>query len=188
MEPKALSTFRLGIDCWQNEDTFSRWLDSLEPFRHGFDDIALFTQMTHAVLSLEILKTNLQVVPERFAALRERGFGAGLNHLCTMGFFLENRRHVPRGIPFYINADGRPNPGRLCPSTPEYREKFMRPLMHLLAATHPDFIWLDDDNNGCCMCDFCMARFNARYQTRETRESLTASLVNGSWEERIAAR
>ncbi len=185
---KSHVTYRISPFLWLDDARFEELLEELDANRDGFDDAALFTGFVHSPISLATMAERCAILPERLNALRAHGFGAGINLLCAIGFFPENLEDVPAGIPHFTYFDGQENAGSFCPNSEIYQRDYLAPVLTMLARTGPDFIWLDDDHRGNCLCDDCLARFNAATGHRHSRETLPRALNTGTPAEQVAAR
>jgi len=185
---KARITYRVSPSLWLDAGHFDELLAELEANRDGFDDVALFTAFTHSPVSLDTLRRRCETLPARLAALRARGFGAGINLLCAVGFFPENLDDIPAGIPFFTYLDGSENHGSFCHTSEVYRREYLTPMLDMLARTGPDFLWLDDDNRGHCFCDRCLALFRAETGLSHTRDTLRQAFQSGNRAEQTALR
>ena len=182
-------SYRISYSFLTNDRRFDELVAELEKNRAGFDSLALFTSTTHSVVSLDLMRSRCDVLKKRMAELKQHGWEVGIDLLCTVGFFKEFADAIPAGLVNHTTMDGVPCPGTCCPNHENYRRDYLAPLLQLLVATEPSFIWLDDDNSKlACWCDGCLELFNRRQGTRYTREQLHAAFNAGTWEARLALR
>lgn len=179
-------SFRICASLWLDEGFFGDLLDLFDRFDGIKDDIVLFTSDTHAPLSLESMRERAPIIADRLAKIRERGYGAGVNILTTIGHHEENfSGSLTGGFTRMTNIQGEVSRAVLCPNDERSRD-YIRQLYEIIASCKPDYIWIDDDvrfghmpiGNGC-FCDNCLGIFESESGTRFTRESLRDAFNNG---------
>lgn len=166
---RAHVSYRLTVQLWEKDEDFEQLLRVIESTAMA-DEFALFTNDNHTPPPLEIMRPRFAILKRRIATLKERGYRAGINHLCTLGHAYENVRHAATCGRWMVSSSGLQCPGNFCPSDPEWRESYIRECYTLAAECHPDFIWIDDDvrlsNHGKiydfgCFCPECFPRLSA---------------------------
>ena len=123
----------------------------------------------------------------RMETLRKEGFSAGINILGTIGHHGED---LPNGLwdkyTYMTGEKGDVCRGVYCMNDESFIREYVRPVYAVLAESHPDFIWIDDDirymhmpiGNGC-FCNNCIKKFNRENSTSYTREELVSALNFG---------
>jgi hypothetical protein len=193
---KAFVSFRIGPAQSLPEARFRRLLDMLERYRGVTDEISFFTADTHAPLPLDVFQERVKILSERMRLARERGYGAGINILATMGHHEENLENSLRGnFTPVTDIDGRVCRGSYCPNDENLR-RYVREIYRAAAAAEPDFIWIDDDVRLAghmplhltCFCDNCLAIFEKETGMKHTRESFKRAVNDGPVEEKLRLR
>lgn len=167
----ATVTWRIHDGWWRDDATFETFLRFFDEHRLT-GKIALFTGHSHAPAPLKFFEENAPLLKRRLAALRARGFRAGLNNLCTVGHAdeeVDKAASVP-GAALFTDWEGRVSKTCGCPNDAVWRRDYVAPLYRILASTEPDFIWTDDDfrllGHGAavrgCFCAGCLKRLGAK--------------------------
>ncbi|MDA0990722.1 MAG: hypothetical protein O3A51_08230 [Verrucomicrobia bacterium] len=149
------------------------------------DEVAFFeTVSNHLFLPLEFFREVANVLRQRIVTLKRDGIpSVGINVLTTIGHVDEGWDVFER-LPFQamVGHDGSISKGSACPNSPELRQ-YIADKYSLLAATGPDFIWVDDDirmhSHGIeygCFCSSCLAIFSNETNRTFERESLMSEL------------
>jgi len=115
---KSRITQRIIPSIWLSECNFVDLLEILDENRAGVDDVMLFLNYTHSPCSLKMVCDRVELLKKRLRTLHEHGFGAGIDLLCTVGFFPENLHDMPKGIPHFVCPSGEENPGSFCHNSP----------------------------------------------------------------------
>ncbi len=191
---KKLNSIRITPPNWEDEACFNGLLELLKTYDCAIRDITLFTSYTHAPLTLTELEKRLVVLKQRMAKAREAGFRAGINILATIGHHCEDLDNSLQGAyTFMTGIHGDVCKGSYCMNDQKFLEEYVVPAYTMLANTHPDFIWVDDDVRYghmpvglCCFCDTCIDIFNRENGTNHTRETLKQELDDGNIELRKA--
>jgi hypothetical protein len=182
-------SYRVSYYFLTDDARFSELVDELEKNRSGFESLMLFTATTHSVVSLDVMRSRGAVLKQRISELKSHGWEVGIDLLCAVGFFKEFREAIPAGFINYTMMNGEVNQGAFCPNHEKYRQEYLAPLLQLLVATVPDFIWLDADScRPACWCDHCLHLFNRRQGTDHSRDQLHAAFNAGTLEKRLELR
>ena len=162
-------SYRLTVQLWEKDEDFNELLQTIEATGMA-TEFAFFSNNNHTPPPMDIMRARFAILKRRVAAMHERGWKAGINHLCTLGHTYENVRHAATGGQLMVYSSGKPCPGNFCPADPVWRENYIRECYTLAAECHPDFIWIDDDlrlaNHGGvydfgCFCPSCFPRLSA---------------------------
>lgn len=167
----ASVTWRVGGGMWIKDESFAKMLDFFRQ-QKVTGRVAMFIATGHSPGKLELLKEQIDVLARRCRQLRELGYEAGPNILCTIGQGVEGLDLMERipGAQFLVGAKGDVSRSRHCFRDQVWREKYIRPLYEMLAKAEPDFIWMDDDMRLIwndvpgpgCFCPNCLALLKAR--------------------------
>lgn len=184
MEKPPLNSFRVAYENWYDEKRFQDILDLFDKHRHSIDQIALFTSATHAPLTIDEMNHRVYILTKRIVTAKEHGYSCGINILATIGHHCEDLKHS-LNLPYYrmTNIECEVCEGSFCMNDSNFIEGYVKPVYTLLAYSHPDFIWIDDDvryshwpiGNGC-FCDNCIDIFNRDNGSKHSRESLKVAL------------
>ncbi len=183
-EQYHLHSIRVAYENWLYDDRFNHLIHLLKEYRCGITDIALFTTATHSPLNSEIFSSRIDVIGKRLSAIREAGFGAGINHLTTIGHHCEDLESgLGDKYTYMTNITGEVCHGSYCMRNPRFIRGYVVPCYIKMSEVHPDFIWIDDDvryghipiGYGC-FCDHCISVFNEKHGYTYTRETLRAAL------------
>jgi len=174
--------WRIGDGQWETDAQFERLLELLRSYRGAVDEVSLFvgeTATSHAYTPLEKLAGHLERAGLRMRQLKADGFDVvGFNMWPTPGSEYGGDASCLPALPFQpmVGYDGTVAASTACMKTAEFRT-YIRKKYALLAAQHPDFIWVDDDVRMAhlgvpypCFCPTCLAAFG---DGQWTRESLT---------------
>ncbi len=193
---KASVCFRIGEPVWANAARFTELLDLFDANRGVTDEVTLFTSETHPPLPLDEILRRADVLRERMAAARARGYRSGVNPLATIGHHEENLANSLAGeyTPM-TDPDGNVCRGSFCPNDARLRE-YIAKVYVTLAQSKPDYIWIDDDVRlfghmpigACCFCDTCVKLFSDRSGASFTRDALRDALGGGALQERMKLR
>jgi len=190
MKERHLHSIRVSDENWRHEDRFTHLLRLLKEYPGGITQMALFTTGTHIPMTFETFRERLAVIEKRLEEIRKAGFSAGINHLTTIGHHCED---LDAGLKdqytYMTNIHGEVCHGSYCMRNPKFLREYVVPCYTMMANTHPDFIWIDDDvryghmpiGNGC-FCDGCIAAFNEKHGFTYTRETLRAALYENNTE------
>lgn len=179
-----------------NGDQIKELLAELESSPRLVEDIVFFTSYFHCPRTLEDTRAKAAQIASTFPSVRAAGYRAGINHLCTMGHIDENLSiMVDPTLPRITGMRGEVCQGTLCANDPRMHD-YVRESYEILAHTHPDIIWVDDDvringhmpAHGGCFCDGCVADFSKEIGEEFTRESLVAALDDDNEERRERLR
>ncbi|MBR4072425.1 MAG: hypothetical protein IKK24_00665 [Clostridia bacterium] len=177
---KTVNSIRVAVDNWLNEERFNKLLEILKKYPGEIGQVALFTQNYHTPMPLEVAKEYAEIMKVRMQKIREAGFSAGINVLCTIGHHNENLENCYCDDSYRMtNIKGDVCEGSYCMRDPRFWENYVKPVYRLFAKAEPEFIWIDDDvrcdhfpiGRGC-FCDGCIAKFNEKYGYNYTRETL----------------
>lgn len=195
MIDKAFISFRISTSLWMDKQSFDNLLSLFAGFPEITDDIVLFTADTHAPLPLEMIRARANILIDRMNTIRNRGYGAGVNILSTIGHHEENLTHSLSGdYTRMTNIHSKVSQGVLCPNDEQARD-YIKQLYEIIVSTGPDYIWIDDDirfghmpiENGC-FCDKCLAIFEEESGIRFDRDLLSKSFNHEPLEEQNKIR
>jgi hypothetical protein len=196
MMSSASNCFRIGSTQWLPEQLFTDLLDLLDLHRASADELTFFTSDTHPPLPLDTMQRRMEIVADRMAAARERGWRTGINILSTIGHHEENQPHSLDG-PYQrmVDSHGVPSMGVFCPNDERLRD-YIREIYGYMVEAEPAYIWIDDDVRllghkpimETCFCDFCLTRFSETTGTSWTRGVLRAAFDIGPVEQRLNLR
>jgi hypothetical protein len=176
---------RLQKDAWQDDECFQDVYDFLHKYRDTVDEITLMSGSPDYRIheSIETIREESLLLKARMDRLREAGFtSVGINVLITLGHIDETT--APNVGPFHkiVGYRGDTSATCCCPTYEDFLE-FTEEKYRCYARATPDFLWVDDDIklfwNGVpfgCFCPNCMDRFNRKYGTAYTRETLVAAM------------
>ncbi|MDD4774432.1 MAG: hypothetical protein PHZ09_12655 [Eubacteriales bacterium] len=180
----TINSIRVAYENWLYEDRFNGLIALLKKYPGAIGQVALFTSSYHPPLPIDETAVRCDIMKERMRSLREAGFKAGINILGTIGHHNENLDHCYRSEANRMtNIHGHICEGSFCMRDKRFIDDYIKPVYTMLAKTHPDFIWVDDDvrcghmpiGNGC-FCDICIKDFNNAHGYSYTRDSLRAAL------------
>jgi len=184
MTKRNLHSIRVAVDNWLHEDQLEHLLRLLGEYPCGITQMALFTTTTHIPMTLQTFAERLAIIEKRLEMIREAGFSAGINHLTTIGHHCEDLgAGLKDQYTYMTNIKGEVCQGSYCMRNEKLLKEYIVPCYTMMANTHPDFIWIDDDiryghmpiGNGC-FCDGCIKAFNEKHGFTYTRETLHAAL------------
>ncbi|HUH47982.1 MAG TPA: hypothetical protein VLZ54_12560 [Arenibacter sp.] len=192
---KSFISFRIGPALSLSEGRFTELLDLFDKYKGVTDDITFFSSVTHAPLPVEVFNSRMEVLRDRMAVARGRGYRTGVNILTTIGHHNEDLPNSLKGE--YTNMtgiDGNISEGSFCPNDDNLRE-YIRGIYRVTAEAGPDYIWIDDDirmghmeiGYGC-FCDNCLRIFKNEGGTEYTRESISRAFGEGSVEDKLQLR
>jgi hypothetical protein len=193
---RARFSLRIGIGLWSHRQRLAELLDWCRDYRALLDEVALFTSATHAPLPLPELERRTQALRAVLPRFRALGLDAGVNHLATLGHADEDvERALREPWQRFTGPDGLTAQACYCASDPHVMAYVGR-CYELLAATDPDFLWVDDDlrleSRGPvrfgCFCSACLSAFGERTSRPWTRAELVAALNAAPFDERLAWR
>ena len=183
---RANVSLRVSCFLWAHEDRLRELLELLRGCRGAIDEVAFFTAFTHPPLPLGVVRERAAILEGVMPRFREIGLAAGINHLATIGHLDEN---LPNSLDepwqHLVDIGGGVSRSCYCAADPQVRE-YVRASYAALAASKPDFIWVDDDVRLeshspsvtlACFCDRCVAGFSAETGRQWTREELEAALL-----------
>lgn len=184
----ASVTYRFSQANWVPDDAFTNLVAFLLEHRTT-GKVALFTCDQHSPPALDRVLSLMPVLERRMATLRDLGYEAGINHLCTIGQTEEGVAYAEKmaGTEPFTSANGGKSLTNRCPNDRVWRERYVRPIYEALARTKPDFIWIDDDLRMAwhgtaaglaCFCPNCMKRIRERLGYAGDREGLEAFLAD----------
>ena len=179
------TSLRIPYFCYYQDDVFEKPLEFLKPYVGVVDEIAMFVEYSHrGYWPLDGQRSLAKVLKNRVEAYHEAGIkSVGLNILDTIGH-LDEAWDLMEKPPMQtmVGPTGQVSLSCLCPNTEELRSYTAERYAILLQAK-PDFVWIDDDFRvtnhgpaGPCYCPGCIAKYNAKYQRKETFESLTTAV------------
>ena len=145
--------------------------------------IAKYDFETGEVFDLPLLRENI-------AWLRESGISPAIWAGETLGH--GGLLHDPKGkdgnpaLTPLRNFDGEDQGGTRCPTDARFVENLLK-IFRTLAATHPDYILIDDDFRmsyrgrvHACVCDAHLAEMSRRYGAPVTREAVRDAVMHGA--------
>jgi len=194
---KQLHGLRVAYENWLEKDRFDALLHLLETYDTGVTQVALFSSAVHTPLTLVETQIRADIMRERIAVLKEKGFMAGINILATIGHHQEDLDHTV-GAPYrtMVGRNGEKTRGTFCMNDQSYLENYVAEIYGIYSRTGTQFIWIDDDirqghmpiGEGC-FCDRCIEIFNKKHGFSYTRESLVKALSeDGDQPEKVALR
>ncbi|MBO4298313.1 MAG: hypothetical protein J5998_05900, partial [Clostridia bacterium] len=180
-------SYRIGKISWEPDAGFEHLLSVIRRWPSAIDEIALFVDYSHhGYYPLEEYEALAPLLKARMQAIRDAGVpSVGINVLCTIG-------HLDEGFdwlahpPFQtaVGHDGSTSISCMCLRSPEFLAYIERKYA-ILAASAPDFIWIDDDARMQhhaveypCFCHRCVETFSRRVGAAYKRETLVAALEN----------
>jgi hypothetical protein len=166
IEHKALSlAHRIPQEHWMADDRFALLEKFLGAYRGVVDEIALCNDYG-SWPPLERIAQDNPTLKHRIVQLKAQGWRTGINVGVTMGHGNTDDPLMPP-LPFQaaIGHDGKVSNACPCPNDRKYRD-YIRKKYALMAQTHPDFIWVDDDLRAShhgptypCFCAICLKMF-----------------------------
>ena len=146
-----------------NPDQIVDICDKLSEFPDAFEEIIIFSQFTHSIRTLDEHRKTAEMIKPTLEKIKSMGIRAGINILCTAGFFPEKLDPGMKGYKKMQYYNGGINEGSLCPNDEKSREH-MREQYKIYASLNPDIIYIDDDISGLkCFCDDCVKRMDSIY-------------------------
>ena len=126
----------------------------------AFGEISVFSQNNHAIRSLARHRVTAERARTFLATARARGYSAGVNLLCTLGFMGEAVDPACANLPGAFGGIGSPCAGRICAAHPASLD-YVRELYRLYASARPDVVYVDDDVSCAvlCYCERCRKQF-----------------------------
>jgi len=183
-------SWRLRMAQWYEEESFSRTRAMMERHPQLRQETMLFYH-DGTMPNLPDIETSDRRLAQRMRQLRDAGFEAVGIDTSAFGIaadlFSIRGSDVERdGSELTVMVAQHGGTGRVprpCPSDPGFAD-FQRRRLARLAATTPDFIYLEDElrlahhQGYCCFCRHCLSRFqDGRWSDRE---SLVAALDQGT--------
>ena len=178
---RAFISFRIAPEQWMHAERFQELLRLFEEHPGVTDEIALFTQDTHAPLPLSVVARRADLLRDRLRPARDTGLRAGINILTTIGHHVENAaRSQPVDLAPMTDSRGNVCPGSFCPND-ERVQDYVRQQYELMTRAEPDFLWVDDDVRlfghkpliETCFCDHCLRLFARETGQEHDRGSLS---------------
>lgn len=195
MKPADIS-FRIPTSHWMDPENLKRLLGEFDARPGLTDELSLFTSFTHPPLPLDEFERRMTVAAVAMVEIRKHGLGAGINVLATIGHHEEDLSHAlgadfPRGMDIH----GRICGGSLCPTSSK-TEEYVKRLYTSVAASKPDFVWVDDDLRllghlpirAVCFCDNCLRTFGEETGADYDRDALHLAFNSGPIERKIEIR
>ena len=179
---KSSISFRISESISLSDERFEQLVTLLEKYKGVTDQVSFFMSPIHSPLPLETIRERYCILQSRMKRLRDLGYEAGLNNLCTMGHHAENLSYsVGPEFVRVMDLRGEVSQGCLCPNQENFRD-YVRELYRIQVAMEPDYIWIDDDVrlaghmpiSETCFCDTCLRLFSEAAGTEYTRETLRA--------------
>lgn len=178
-------TYRIWQREWYTDEAFEALCASIERWKDDIDELALFVGLAHhGYYPLSACRECVPVLRARMQTLREMGIASvGVNLWSTLGHLDEAWDWLKRP-PFQtvVGHDGRTSLSCGCPRNEDFL-RYAQELYATVAASGPDFIWLDDDvrmhehHVGFpCFCHDCVEKFNSRAGTSFNRERMVRAL------------
>jgi len=166
MKPADIS-FRIPTTIWMNPNSLERLLSEIATRTRMTDELSLFTSFTHPPLPIPEIERRMAVAAEAMVRIRDRGLGAGINVLASIGHHEEDLAHaLGAEYPRATDIAGRICRGSLCPTSTDTID-YIKRLYEAVLVAAPDFIWIDDDVRllghmpirAVCFCDHCLSHF-----------------------------
>ena len=194
---KSRITYRVQSPNWLSDSHFEKTFEQLIRYKDKIDEIALFTGYTHSPLTIDEMTKMVNKGRERMPILKEAGFKVGYNYQVCLGHNSENLKYSLQGdYEKCMNPEGVVSTN-LCPRGKNV-EKYLRESFRLMAETHPDFIWIDDDlrmwGHGTgfpdfeCFCPNCMKAFGDRLGIKDMSVEKFNELTKGENPEKLKYR
>ena len=159
METKYTSVFRANAYTLRDPGAYADFLRVIDKYPYAFDTVIFFNQFTHSIRSLDYHRNMAEFMPKMLADVRARGMRAGINAICSVGFFKELFKDDVKGYTTLIHINGDRVEGKICGTHPNNRE-YLEGYFRIYAALRPDIMYLDDDISPMsCFCPHCMERF-----------------------------
>lgn len=193
---KACISFRVGVSLWMPERRFHELLALFERHKGVTDEVTFFTSETHPCLPLDVIRERATILAGRMPAMRQLGYRTGINILSTLGHHDENLAHSLSGdFTPMTDLEGEVCRGALCPND-ERMQRYIRELYATIAATGPDYIWIDDDVRlaghmpitAGCFCDHCLELFAGETGATCDRQGLKAAFNAGARDQKLSWR
>jgi hypothetical protein len=184
---KAFVSFRISVPQWISKKRSTELFNLFDKYKGVTDEITFFTSSTHPPIPLDIFTKRAELLRERMAEARKRGYKSGINVLSTLGHRSENLDNSLKGdYTNMTNINGEVRLGTFCPNDQNMQE-YIRSIYVLTAKAKPDYIWIDDDIRlersligEACFCDNCLKIFKDETGIQYTRESLKDAQINGT--------
>jgi len=133
--------------------------DYLEKYPDAFNEILFMTEGVHYAKNLDYHREVASEFAPAVKRAREMGYQAGINIMCTIGFFEEGLDPLMEGYPLAVSLGGKKLDGRICVEHGINME-YVREKYRIYAAAHPDIMYIDDDvSSMSCACEKCVERF-----------------------------
>lgn len=179
-------SLRIGYNRYYDETIFEEHLAYIKENADVIDELTVFVEFSHrGYWPLDFCRKSAAILTDRIARYKNVGVKrVGINVMCTIGHLEEGWDIFPEAdLPYMVNEYGERSKACLCASGEDFL-KYVSEKFALFAATGADFVWYDDDvrtnNHGVakhgCFCQNCIDKFNAKYATNFTRESLAAAV------------
>ena len=164
MKYKYSSVFRApALEFQKHPQMYADFLRILKKYPKAFDEVIFFNQFTHSVRTLEFHRETAKIIKPMLDDMRALGLKAGINAICSVGFFKELFQDEMRKYQPLIGMGGEENVGKIC-GTHTKNHDYIVEYYTAYANIHPDIIYLDDDISPMsCFCDECMSRFGKIY-------------------------
>lgn len=161
---------RIGYNRYYCDENFAEHIAFVKKNIANINEITLFAEFCHhGYWTEEFDRENARIITDRIKQYRAAGVkSVGINILNTRGHTLDGWDYLPKApLQHEVDSNGEEHPACLCIANEAF-EEYIAKRYAIYAATGADFIWEDDDmrpGNGVvgCMCDSCIAKFNAQY-------------------------
>jgi hypothetical protein len=155
---------RIPEEHWRADERFALLFKFLKSYPQAVDEVVLDEGSSFWTRLDQIERSN-QVLARRIARLKEAGWPTGINFGLTMGHGDSDAPVPPLPFPATVGHDGAVSNSCPCINSPQYRAYITRKYA-LMALTHPDFLWMDDDLRAShhgpvypCFCPLCLEMF-----------------------------
>lgn len=185
-------TQRLGFHNQKNENYIKELIDIIKRHPGSCDEVWLATEYGYP--TLEKHRESAALLGNSARLLREAGIRVSLQLSNTIGHGDYMGVRDCGGLAFdnsparcFADADGKRANLSFCWHGEYFRRYTSETVKIYCLEIQPCRVWIDDDfrydnhhpaSKGC-MCDDCIGRFNERYHSRFTRDSLNRAVGHG---------
>ncbi|MBE5816797.1 MAG: hypothetical protein E7315_03640 [Clostridiales bacterium] len=184
MKSRHINSIRIPTDFCSDKNRFNELLDMLNKYPCEISQLAIFAALNHPPAPLDRMYDIVEKIKPCMDMGRKEGYECGINILATIGHHCENLEiGLGDKYTYMTGIKGDVCMGSYCMRNEKYIEEYVVPCYKLLANSHPDFIWIDDDIRYAhwpigygCFCDNCIDTFNKKHSTSYNRETLRLAL------------
>ncbi len=158
------SVLRVGYSAVSDERALCEFSESLRCYKNSIKEVVFIPNVSHDLRGLEHMRETARTLQKAVSVVREMGYDAGINIVCTIGHHIENADDTVTDIDYMVTGDGNIYKGHICPVS-EKSLRYISELYAIFAELNISLIYSDDDlDYGLnCMCGRCLNLFEKNY-------------------------